>query len=173
MKNPILTIVIVLVLVMNSYSQGKDSTITRITFQDGKYYQGGQIKTRSEIKTILANNSASAPEYHKFKTNNTIGFITLAGGGLIAGTGGIIFLFSATEEFVNGINGEKINNPHGLVLLLAGTACTLTGVAVIVVNPHFKRAIDLYNSNVKSAESKPVQFSLGFNSNGLGMRMTF
>ena len=84
MKSPILTSVVLLIFIINAFSQVEDKTITKI---HGKYFLEGQLKTRNEIKIILANSPSSADELHKYIVTKKVGGITLAGGSLIAVAG--------------------------------------------------------------------------------------
>jgi hypothetical protein len=170
MKNPILTIVMFLVFILNTYSQAEDKTITS---KEGKYNMDGQVKTRSEIKYILANNPASALEFHKYRVTNQAGVTTLVVGAVMGCAGFITMAFSMGEEVINGISGEEMEDPKGAGIALAGTGLMIVGAAILISNPHFKRSINLYNSSVISIGSRSVKINLTVNPNGLGMRMTF
>jgi hypothetical protein len=165
MKNPILLIIIVLAMIMNAYPQGND-TITQL---NSKYYLlGGKTIPRREIPGILANNPASAIECHQLKVTNWIGGTAAIGGTLLAFVG-------VAGGFLNSMaamDGESGNHASS-GLIVPGIAIEIVGIVIIKSNPHYKRGINLYNSNVKSRGLKPVQFSLSYYPNCLGIRMTF
>ena len=170
MKNPLLTIVMFLVFVINAFSQVEDKTITQ---KDKLYYQDGQIKTRAEIISILEHNPASASEYHKYTVTRNAGLLITSSGALIALIGGIVYVGSAVDHEVNHWFGDQSPEPKGAGVSLAGAGIMVVGVVILAGNPHFNKSINLYNSSVKNIGSKPVRFDLTLNPNGLGMKMTF
>jgi hypothetical protein len=170
MKNLILIIVSFIIFIVNGYSQAKNDSIK---YYSGKYTLNGQMKTRSEIKYFLENNPASALEYHKYRVTNQAGVTTLVVGAIMGSAGFITMAFSMTEEIINGVSGEEMEDPKGAGLAIAGSGLVIVGAVILISNPHFKRSINLYNSSVKSVGSKPIKLNLTVIPNGLGMRITF
>jgi hypothetical protein len=171
MKNSIVTIVLIVGFILNVYSQEQNDSIK---YHSGKYTLNGQLKTKSEIKLLLAQNPASASEFQKYKSTKALGWTTFASGYVLAGIGMVIFISSSVEETSNVLYQQDAELPHGGGgFIIAGSVATLTGLVILASNPHFKRSINLYNSSVKSVGLKPVKINLTVNPNSLGLRMTF
>ena len=176
MKKNTLTIVLFLFFISSTYSQTGDKTIT---YDKGKYYQYGQIIKRSDIKYILASDSASASEYHKYRVTKKVGGITLAGGSLIALAGmtlGMVYLAETiTRSYAHVYTGASAEpkTPNGAGLMGSGAGIMIIGAVILASNPHFKRSINLYNSGLKPVGSKQVQLNLAMTPIGLGIRLKF
>jgi hypothetical protein len=172
MKNLILTLGIIFAFVLTSYSQTADSTIK---IEKKKYYQNGETKTPKQVETILANNPASSPEYQKYKKNARIAVPLLVTGTAILLTGTVINLVGSVQESQDVANGEIGGTyPNGLPIILVGAGVGIIAIPLVIsANKHFKQSLSDYNSSFKSVSSRPLQFNLMVNSNGLGIRMQF
>ncbi|MCX6237286.1 MAG: hypothetical protein NTY07_06960 [Bacteroidia bacterium] len=172
MKNLILSMFIILIFVLNAFPQSGDQTITR---KKKIYYQNDKVLTRSQLKTVLANNPASLAAYQKFKTNNRLVNPFLIAGSAVAIAGGIVNLtlhIKQVDDYSNmNLHG---NYTWGVPVILAGLAADLVGIAFLIpAKKHLKKSITDYNSSIKTVGYEPVQFNLMVNSNGLGVRMRF
>lgn len=167
----LLTVVLAISL-GSAYSQVDDKTIT---VEKRKYYQSGQRLDLKQVKTILAANPASAPEYELYKKKNSIGTpCMLVGLGCVAaGAGvGMASSFKETDDLNNGqMPGDY---PSGLGLMALGLVVEIVGVVfVIPANKHFKQAISDYNSGNSKSGLNNVQVKLYAYNKGLGIRITF
>lgn len=172
MKNLILSIGLLLTFILSAYSQKADSTIT---LTKKKFYQNSEIKTAKQVQTILANNPVSAPEYQKYKSNIRIATPLFIGGTVIVLVGTGINLAGSIQEAQDVDNGEMGGTyPNGLPIVLIGAAIDIVAIPFMIsANKHFKKSLSDYNSSFKSVSSRPPQFNLMVNANGLGIRMRF
>lgn len=180
MKTVLLTLCMVLIFVLNVFSQAVDSSISmngidRDLLVNGpvfrslkgvEYSQNGQVKTFEEIKMKLKNDPTSYFEFDKY-TRRHVGSnvcYTIGCLGIIAG--GITYLTSK-EQF----SDRQIT---GLGILIGGCVPIIFGSSLHrSAKRHFLAAIDIYNSKLSSSRLNTVQFNFMANSNGLGIRMSF
>ena len=139
-----------------------------------KYYHNDRPITFRELKFLLANNQAAAPEYRMFKTRNktqnTFYYI-----------GAFTMLVGAVVPLVGGIN--SVNNGHykkddsgtiGVGIMAGGLGLEIIGIfAGSGSLVHLNKSIDLYNSNVKAISLTQIKFNLIANFDGIGIRMRF
>lgn len=172
MKTFFLSLSLIMTFMITAYSQSADSTLT---LKKKQFYQNGQVKTYPQLKAILENNPASAPEYQKSKANSRIGTPIMAVGTIACLAGAAIGLSSSMKQS-NDINNGNINGTYatGLPLVVVGAAAVFISLPFIISsNKHFKQSINDYNSSFKSTSYRPVQLNLMVNSSGVGINMRF
>jgi hypothetical protein len=172
MKKLTLLFGILMIFVLSAYSQSEDKTIT---LKKKNYYQSGQKLNGKQLKTILSTNPASSSEYEKYRVNNSVGTPLLIGGSICALAGGAIALSSSIKESNDINNGELSGDyPTGIGLAALGLGLVLVAVPFMLpANKHFKKSVDLYNSNLKTTGYYQVRFNLMVKGNGLGIRVQF
>jgi len=172
MKSLISLACMMMVLIITGYAQSSDSTIS---IQKKQYYQNGVTKTSPQVKLLLANNPASAPEYKKFKKNSNIGTPLMVVGSAAVLAGAAINLSSSIKESNDINNGELGGSyPSGISLMLVGVACDIVALPLVIsANKHFKKSLSDYNSSFKSTSSRQAQFNLMVNANSFGIRILF
>ncbi|HNW90715.1 MAG TPA: hypothetical protein PKN48_13725 [Bacteroidales bacterium] len=142
-----------------------------------KYYQNGQPISFREVKIILANNPASAPEISKYKTINGVSTAIYVIGGMAAIGGSIVSLVSTASQVATVSHG-RITYPQrdytGTVIMFGGIGLELVGALVgLGKKKHLENSINNYNSNFQNTSYFPVRFDFMANSDGLGIRMRF
>ena len=169
MKKLILSVFMIMVVMLNAYSQTGDKTIT---LKKRKYYQNDQVISGSQFKTILANNPASAMEFKKMKTNATIGSVFF-GLGTVACIYAIANPPSEMKGSLHGLISDAEMSKHMTPLYIGAGLIVIGTPFIFSSKKHFKKSISDYNSSLKTVSYEPVQFNLLVNSNGLGVRMVF
>lgn len=182
MKNLILSMSIILVMILNSYSQ----TIDSILVKTGRNYTLDQKKlSRSQLKTIYTSYPESLKEYKSGKIYRTSGNILTWGGLAYVVVSSQIVRIDRENDYTdwfnyhsqNGIPGKFDESKYPKQLFInagIGAGLSLVGLLCLFSAPnHYSKAVNLYNDRHKKLSLSPVQFNLMVRSNGLGIRMSF
>jgi len=172
MKTIALTIGIIMIILVNAFSQVSTSPITK---EKKRYYHEGKALKPVELLTLLKNNPASAEEYQIAKKNSNIGNPLIAIGTATILVGSIVNLASTIKEADDASQGKvSSTSTTGLSIMLIGVGFDLIGLPfAISANKHYKKAIAQYNESVKSSGIKNLQLNMAVNPNGLTLRMRF
>ncbi len=146
-----------------------------ITLEKKKYYMNGQVIKGKELKSILASNPASRPEYQKFKANMNVASPLIIVGSACILTGAVINLSSSIKEANDVNNGELGNSyPGGLGLILVGAACDLAALPFLFpAQKHLVKSVEDYNASLKTSGRIPAKVDVVLHPATIGIRVTF
>lgn len=172
MKTIFLSLGLMLIFLVNAYSQAGDK---KITLEKKRYVQSGQKLNNKQLKSILETNPASQFEYHAFKQNMAVANVLAVAGSVLILSGTAINLSSSMKQSKD-VNNGKLDGtyPSGVGLLLLGCIPALATIPFIIpAKKHLTKAIENYNSGLKANIQRPVQFDMMVNTNGVGFKMRF
>jgi hypothetical protein len=147
----------------------------KITIEKRKYYQNGQALTPAQLKSLLAGNPASAPDYLKYKRNMSFASPMIIGGSVCVLAGAAISLAGSIKESNDLNNGTYSGDyPSGLGLILLGAVVDLAALPLILpANKQFTRSVELYNESQSKAYYRTIKLDMTVSSRGVGVRMNF
>ena len=147
----------------------------KITIEKRKYYQNGQALTPAQLKSALAGNPASAPDYLKYKRNMSIAAPMVIGGSICAMAGAAISLAGSIKEANDLENGTlSTGYPQGMGLILLGAVVDLAALPLLLpATKQFKRSVELYNESQSQASYRTIKLNMIVSSRGVGVRMNF
>ncbi len=147
----------------------------KITLEKKRYYQNGQALNPAQIKSLLAGNPASAPEYLKYKRNMSFASPMIIGGSLCLLAGSALSLAGTLKESNDINNGTYSGDyPSGIGLILLGAVVDLAALPLILpANKQFKKSVELYNESQSKASYRTIKLDMIVSSRGVGVRMNF
>lgn len=147
----------------------------KITVEKRRYYQNGQALTLTQLKSLLAGNPASAPDFLKYKRNMSIASPMVIGGSICVMAGAAISLAGSIKES-NDLNNGTYSGDYasGMGLILLGAVVDLAALPLILpANKQFKKSIELYNESQSVASYRTIKLDMIVSSRGVGVRMNF
>jgi len=164
-------------IMVSAYSQESGSVITQ---KKKKYYQGTVKLKKSELKSILINNPASAVEGKLWKKNYNIASGFMYAGAVSVFAAGVVSLTSTLDEKNELEEGDLSNSTSYSFkgLGFAALGLVFVGVSIpfnISAKKHLRSSVSQYNSSLNQARRKPkVNFEFIVSSQGMpGIRMRF
>lgn len=172
MKNTLLTLNFIIILVIQTYSQSKDTIIV----DNGNYIKNDMAISKDELKQILLNNPASANKFKKYNLN-----LKIKNGCYVAGSivlvAGILEILASRYETVDswGLKQTYYNTSMlttGVVICGGSISLAIIGEIIGGIGKHhLKKSIELYNSNLKIYGYNRIK--LNTNPYGIGISMNF
>ena len=158
MKKLLISMVVMLFVgIASAFSQTVNLPITI----DGKkyYYDGKQVTSIREMKSILANDALALGEAKKAGVANGFAYVLSFAGG-----------FALGWEIVDIINGRM--NPY---VLAGGIGFTAAGLGLsYLANSHLKKGVAIYNANLgASSYGGSVHLDFGLAPGGVGLTLSF
>ena len=142
---------------------GKDSIEIINSKGDIKGYKNGQLLNNWDYYYLFKENKPALHEISLANFNYNVGKY-------FAYMGGFVFGFCLGSA----ISGDQIDESWGWTL---ATSAAVVGVGFIIYNSgksHHRKAIDIYNSSIKSTSSKiPQEIKFGCTHSGLGLVYRF
>ncbi len=147
----------------------------KITIEKRRYYQNGQALTPAQLKSLLAGNPASAPDYLKYKRNMSIAAPMVIGGSVCIMAGAAISLAGSIKESNDLNNGTYSGDyPSGMGLILLGALVDLAALPLMLpANKQFRRSLELYNESQSKTSYRTIELKMIVSSRGAGVRMNF
>lgn len=147
----------------------------KITIEKKKFYQNGQTLTPAQLKSLLAGNPSSSPEYLKYKRNMSFAAPMILGGSICVMAGAAISLAGSIKESDDINNGTYSGDyASGMGLILLGLVVDLAALPLILpANKQFKKSIELYNASQSKTSYRTIKLNMMVSSTGVGVRMNF
>lgn len=148
-----------LTILINAFGQGKTDTIEIKKNFGTAFYQNGKRLSLNKLSKILQSDIEASKEMAMAKKNYRIGSVISFGGGALIGWGLATALSGDDENWV------LVGVGAGLVAVSYPFSSSCT--------KHAKKAVSIFNSNIKQTSLNRFELNIGFSYNRIGMRLTF
>jgi F0F1-type ATP synthase membrane subunit c/vacuolar-type H+-ATPase subunit K len=171
-KKEILITGLLTLLLFSAYTQTEDLSIVK---SGGHYRQSGMNLSYTNLESLLKSYPDSESQIRKCNADYNVAFPSVLFGTIGIAVGSGIILSSAYKKSAEaGKDKEKDIYTSGIVITaLSGAMASLGLTFMAAAGRHKKKAITMYNANVKDTDNNPPQVDLQLKTGGFGIRIYF